>query len=287
MLTNNSYASTVTSSPAARADRHALRSLEMKVDSSTYGMADNSSLVKPPSCVGVVFGAEHNVYADTGFNAMRDQTFAKEPYVYNATGSAPIDLEQTVIVFPSADQAQAVVASAQNQWRSCAGDVVDQHVGPESGFEWKLGDVQRPADLLTVSMASNSYQGAAACQPAMTTTVVVKPPFQVCLSGTVYGPGEVVEAPTRWRRGSNEKHQRAATPVLPPGHRPVGAFRRVLSRGCCRAQQQAPKTLRLRQSCPSPQPATLTTTTSHCCKRTLSPSRKSRYGISFRGDYMM
>jgi hypothetical protein len=48
-----------------------------------------------------------------------------------------------------------------------------------------------------------------------------------------------------------------------------------------------PKTLRLRQPCPSPQPATLTTTTSHCCKRTLSPSRKSRYGISFRGDYMM
>ena len=34
-------------------------------------------------------------------------------------------------------------------------------------------------------------------------------------------------------------------------------------------------------------PATLTTTTSHCCKRTLSPSRKSRYGMSFRGDYMM
>ena len=40
---------------------------QMKVDRSTYGMADNSSLVKPPSCVGVVFGAEHEVYADTGW----------------------------------------------------------------------------------------------------------------------------------------------------------------------------------------------------------------------------
>jgi hypothetical protein len=37
----------------------------MKVDRSTYGMTDNSSLVKPSSCVGVVFGAEHSVYADT------------------------------------------------------------------------------------------------------------------------------------------------------------------------------------------------------------------------------
>ena len=45
--------------------------------------------------------------------------------------------------------------------------MVDQHVGPESGFEWKLGDVQRQRDLLTVSMASNGYQGAAACQQVL------------------------------------------------------------------------------------------------------------------------
>jgi serine/threonine-protein kinase len=94
---------------------------QMKVDQSTYGMADNSSLVKPPSCVGVVFGAEHEVYADTGFNAMRDQTFTRELYLYPTIGIAPAALEQTVIVFPSTNQAQAVVASAQNQWRSCAG----------------------------------------------------------------------------------------------------------------------------------------------------------------------
>ena len=43
---------------------------------------------------------------------------------------------------------------------------------------------------------SNSARAHAdACQPGITTTVVVKPPFQVSLSGTVYGPGEVVEAP--------------------------------------------------------------------------------------------
>jgi serine/threonine-protein kinase len=136
----------------------------MKVDRSTYGMADNSNLVKPPSCVGVVFGAEHGVYADTGFDAMRDQTFIPEPYVYDTTGTPPEPLEQTVIVFPSADQAQAIVASAQDRWRSCASGEVDQSVPPEDGYGWKLGHVQRQGDLLTVSMASNGYQGAAACQ---------------------------------------------------------------------------------------------------------------------------
>jgi serine/threonine protein kinase len=140
----------------------------MKVDRSTYGMADNSSLVTPSSCVGVVFGAEHTVYADTGFEAMRDQTFAREPYVYDATGSAPTDLEQTAIIFASADRAQAVLTSAQDQWRSCASGEIDQKAGPESGYGWKLGNVQREGDVLSVKMASNgAMTGASACQQVL------------------------------------------------------------------------------------------------------------------------
>lgn len=94
-----------------------------------------SGSLKPIStcvlCSGLVFGAEHEVYADTGFNAMRDQTFTKEFYLTPTIGISPAALEQTVIVFPSANEAQTVVASAQNQWRSCAGGEVDQSVPPE------------------------------------------------------------------------------------------------------------------------------------------------------------
>ena len=86
---------------------------------STYGMSDNSSSVIPPSCVGVVYGAEHEVYADTGFQEMRDQTFIPEPYVSDPTGAPPDRLEQTVAVFPSAEQAQAVLTSSETQWRVC------------------------------------------------------------------------------------------------------------------------------------------------------------------------
>jgi hypothetical protein len=34
---------------------------------------------------------------------MRDQTFAREPYVTNIPASAPAELEQVVITFPSAE----------------------------------------------------------------------------------------------------------------------------------------------------------------------------------------
>jgi PknH-like extracellular domain len=74
-------------------------------------------------------------------HAMRDQNFAQEPYVYNATGSAPTDLEQTAIIFPSADRAQAMLTSDQDQWRSCASGEIDQKAGPESGYSWKLSNV--------------------------------------------------------------------------------------------------------------------------------------------------
>lgn len=144
---------------------------QMKVDRSTYGMADNSSLVKPASCVGVVFGAEHEVYADTGFNAMRDQTFTKEFYLSPTTGTAPVALEQVVIVFPSANEAQAVVASAQNRWRTCAGGEVEQSIPPEDAYTWKLGSVERQGDLLTVPMAAKqmlgSNPGLEACQQVL------------------------------------------------------------------------------------------------------------------------
>lgn len=141
---------------------------QMKVDSSTYGMADHSNAIKPPSCVGVVFGAEHEVYADTGFNAIHDQTFTKRIDIYDATGSAPEVLEQTVVVFPSAGQAQAVMSSAQDQWRSCAAGEVDQIVGPEVGYAWKLGSVQLQGDLLTVPMAANgAMTGPQACQQVL------------------------------------------------------------------------------------------------------------------------
>ncbi|HUB56530.1 MAG TPA: serine/threonine-protein kinase PknH/PknJ [Mycobacterium sp.] len=140
----------------------------MKVDRSTYGMTDNSSLVKPSSCVGVVFGAEHNVYADTRFSAIHDETFDREPYVYNPSGSAPTALEQTAIVFPSEAAADLALASAQKQWRDCAAGQVDQRAGPESGYRWNFGAIQHRGDVMSLKMASNgAMNGAAACQQAL------------------------------------------------------------------------------------------------------------------------
>jgi hypothetical protein len=99
---------------------------------------------------------------------MRDQTFAQQPYEYSATASPPTNLEQTAIVFPSADQAQAVLTSAQDQWKTCAAGEIDQKAGPETGYGWKLSSVQPEGDVLSVKMSSNGAEiGAVACQQVL------------------------------------------------------------------------------------------------------------------------
>jgi serine/threonine-protein kinase len=90
----------------------------LKMGHSSYGMSDHSAEVTPPACVGVVYGAEHAVYANTGFQKMRDETFSPQEYVYDPTTAASSMVEQTVAVFPSAQQAQAFLTSSEKQWQS-------------------------------------------------------------------------------------------------------------------------------------------------------------------------
>lgn len=140
----------------------------MELVQSIYGMSDHSRLVTPEACVGVIFGAEHRVWADSGFDEMRDQTFRPYFYRHDETISPPWVVEQTVAVFPTVNSANAVLASSQDQWQSCANSGVTETVPPEDSRQFGLGPVNRTADLLTISMASNGPKGGAfACQQAL------------------------------------------------------------------------------------------------------------------------
>ena len=86
----------------------------VEVINSSLGTSDNTHAIDPPDCVGVIFGAEQQVYADTGFEAIRNQTLGK------TTSDIDDLVEQTAVVFSTAEQAQAVLASSTTQWRECA-----------------------------------------------------------------------------------------------------------------------------------------------------------------------
>lgn len=47
------------------------------------------------------------------------------------------------------------MTSVQDQWRACASGEIAQKAGREYGYSWKLDNVQREGDVLSVKMASN------------------------------------------------------------------------------------------------------------------------------------
>lgn len=140
--------------------------------SSSQGTSDNTRTVDPPECAGVIYGAEQQVYENSGFEAIRNQTLGK-------TISDIDDLvEQTAVVFPTARAAQAILASSTTQWQQCAlghptayssESSVSQDLGYERGFGWYFTSVTDTAGLITLRMSAvdNLNGSAPACQVAM------------------------------------------------------------------------------------------------------------------------
>jgi len=139
----------------------------LALKSSSYGMSDHSGQVKPPTCVGVAFTGEHDVYAAAEPWAMKIQIFGNQ-YGGSGNNSAPYYVEQAVSVFSTRAQAQQVVKSSQAQWHTCSGAEVDVTLGFENGRGFHLGDVETEGDVVSVSMASwGGLNGLHACQQAI------------------------------------------------------------------------------------------------------------------------
>jgi serine/threonine protein kinase len=154
----------------------------LAIKSSSYGMLDHSGQVKPPSCVGVAFTGEHDVYATSDPAAIKVQTFGEQ---YGGSGSTDY-IEETAAVFSSTEQAQKILKSSQDQWDTCSGSEVDVTLGYENGRGFKLGEVQRDGDLITISMASASgLTGLHACQQAFGIRANVVVEARTCEEPTV------------------------------------------------------------------------------------------------------
>jgi serine/threonine-protein kinase len=139
----------------------------LALNSSSYGMSDHAAQVTPRSCVGVVFTGEHDVYADANPAAIKTQTFGTL-YQSAAIKTGPYLLQQTAVVFSSAEQAQRFLTSSQAQWDRCGSGQVGVSLGYENARGYTLGRVQRQGDVITVAMASPGGENAPdACQQAL------------------------------------------------------------------------------------------------------------------------
>ena len=111
-----------------------------------------------------MLGADHGSDPSTGLVAMRSLTLNRPP---GSNGRGPTEVEQSISVFGSGGEAQAVVSSVQSQWRSCAKNGVVEGSG-EDKWTFDFSAVQFRGDVVTVSMAAPQIEsGGRGCQTAI------------------------------------------------------------------------------------------------------------------------
>ena len=131
----------------------------MKVTGELAEMTDHSGKVSDPDCLGAIYGAEEPVYADSGWTAMRDQV-AREPGENNEHW-----VEQTAVLYPSAEKAQKFFDQSKSSWEKCSGYSVSVD-NADSTYLWKIDNVMSD-DALITQTTTQKNAGGWACQHAL------------------------------------------------------------------------------------------------------------------------
>jgi outer membrane murein-binding lipoprotein Lpp len=134
-------------------------STQMKVTSELEEMTDHSGDVSDPDCLGAIYGAEEPVYAGSGWTAMRDQV-AREPGEDNEHW-----VEQTAVLYPSAEKAQQFLDDSKSSWQKCSGYSVSVD-DADATYLWQIDSVTAEDTLITQMTAQQDADGWA-CQHAL------------------------------------------------------------------------------------------------------------------------
>src|SRR6201996_6127560 len=126
----------------------------------------------PAECVYATDAGLVPVYADSGNTAVKgEHDVSAAP---DGSNDPPPDADQFVVLFPSADKANAFFTASAQKWPACANRQDTAGGDPDTpDIQWKLGPVANTNGVLTVTAtvsASKNGQsiGQQSCQRALT-----------------------------------------------------------------------------------------------------------------------
>jgi PknH-like extracellular domain len=134
-------------------------STQMEVTLDVEEMGDHSAEVSDPACLGSIYGAEELVYEFTDWTAMRDQV-AREPDEDNDHW-----VEQTAVIYPSAERAQEFFDASKSSWEDCAGSAVSV-ADADASYLWQLDDVTTE-DALIAQFSTQEDADGWGCEHAL------------------------------------------------------------------------------------------------------------------------
>ena len=119
-------------------------------------MTDDSSTMKPPECLAIDGSAQAQVYANSGFTAVRDQAL-------NDGNGFTHYAEQAVVLFPTAKQAKVFFVASGLRWPAC-----HEYTHTQSGTQWTVGPISDDNGALsTISTQQQAKAGGWACGRAL------------------------------------------------------------------------------------------------------------------------
>ena len=114
-------------------------------------LPDDSTTMEPRECLAVDGVAQEQVYARSGFSAVREQS------VSDGEDNAHF-VDQAVVLFPTADKAKAFFEASAKQWPEC-----HEYTHTQSGSEWTAGRIANAEGMLS-TVATQQNAGASAWQ---------------------------------------------------------------------------------------------------------------------------
>ena len=119
-------------------------------------MSDDSATMRPAECLAVDGSAQAQVYANSGFTAVRDHELNDGD---NFTHYA----EQAVVLFPTVKQAQIFFVGSALRWPAC-----HHYVHTQSRTQWDVGEISDDNDVLSAtSTQEEAKAGGWACGRAL------------------------------------------------------------------------------------------------------------------------
>ncbi|MGA9489828.1 MAG: sensor domain-containing protein [Mycobacterium sp.] len=119
-------------------------------------MTDDSSTMKPPECLAIDGSAQTQVYANSGFTAVRDQAL-------NDGNGFTHYAEQAVVLFPTAKQAKVFFVASGLRWPAC-----HEYTHTQSKTQWTVDPISDDNGALsTISTQQQAKAGGWACGRAL------------------------------------------------------------------------------------------------------------------------
>nr|WP_231984130.1 sensor domain-containing protein [Mycobacterium sp. E342] len=137
----------------------------MRIRYRTQEMWDSSQTFSDQSCLAMAGPAQQAVYADTGWIAVRgerlDDSF-DDPKVRNDS------VNQAVIAYPAARQANAFYGASVRRWSACANRRFIDHPPGQAEIAWAVADSHQVGGTLSTSEEQEGSQDGWRCQRALT-----------------------------------------------------------------------------------------------------------------------